>query len=98
MRSTKFPANDQRLETKELPHGRRAGGSAWEHGYAQAFKRQSQQALVLIDRGRLISELGECWADQRAHHTASAVGVVTAGFVEHDNEQAVLLEDRVFDQ
>ena len=53
---------------------------------------------MLIDSGRLISELREGWTDQRAHHAAAAVGVIVAGFVEYHDEQAVLLEDRVLDQ
>ena len=45
-----------------------------------------------------MSELGERRADQRADHAASAVGVVTARFIEHHDQQAVLLESGVFDQ
>src|SRR5882724_4364605 len=45
-----------------------------------------------------MSELGERWADERANHAASAVGVVTAGFIEHHDQQAILLESGVFDQ
>jgi len=60
---------------EELPHGRRTEGSAWKQGDAQAFQHEAQHTLVLIESGRLISELGERWADQRADYAASAVGV-----------------------
>ncbi len=83
---------------EELPHVRGRGSRAREHGDAQTFQRETQQALVLIDIGGLMSELGERRADERADHAASAVGVVTAGFIEHHDEQAVLLESSVFDQ
>lgn len=53
---------------------------------------------MLILRSRLISEFGECGTDQRANHTAAAVRIIVAGLIEHNNEQAVLLEDRVLDQ
>ena len=53
---------------------------------------------MLIDSGRLISEFREGWTDQRAHHAAPAVGISVSGFVEHHDEQAILLEDRVLDQ
>jgi len=50
---------------------------------------------VLIDGGRLIAELGERGTDQSAHHVASAVSAIVARFVEHNDEQTVLLEDGV---
>lgn len=53
---------------------------------------------MLIDAGRLISELGECGADQRAHYLSCTVGIVVAGFIEHHDQPAILLEDRVLDQ
>ncbi len=53
---------------------------------------------MLIESGRLIAELGERGADQCADYAASAVSVVAAGFIEQNDEQAILLEDRVLDQ
>ena len=83
---------------EELPHGRRTGRRAGKRGDAQAFQHEPQHALVLILQSGLIAELGERRTDERADHAASAVGVVTARFIEHYDQQAVLLESGVFDQ
>jgi hypothetical protein len=87
-----------KLIAKESPHRGCIGSSAWECGDAQTLKHQTQYALVLIESSGGISECGERGANQRVHHMAAAVGVIAAGFIEHNDQQPGFLEDRVLDQ
>src|SRR2546422_10056876 len=82
---------------EELAHVGRRGRSAGEDVHAEAFENEPQRARVLVRRGGLVSAL-RLGTDRRPVHTSTAQRVVAARLVEHDDQQAVLLEHWAGDQ
>src|SRR5690242_12058295 len=64
---------------------------------AEALEDEPQGARVLVRGRRLVATL-RLGADRRAENAAAAERVVAAGFVEHDDPQAFVLEHRTRDQ
>ncbi len=61
---------------KELPHRWRSGGSPGKCLDAQAFQRQANKALMLIEGSGLIAHAGKRWTDDDCWDAPSAVRVI----------------------
>src|SRR5437660_11176694 len=78
---------------EELAHRRRTGRRAGETRDAERLEHKPQGALVLVESGGLIVPL-RLGAHRHPHHAATAVAVVAARLVEHDDQEPILLERR----
>src|SRR5207249_9841822 len=85
------------LRREELAHVRRTRRRAWENVHPKALQDQPQCALMLVQRRGLIATFG-LRAHGHPYNPPTAVGVVAARLVEHDDQQAVLLEHRARDE
>src|SRR6266481_6475312 len=85
------------LRREEFAHVGCCSCATREHRHPEPLEDQAQRALMLIRSGRLIARL-RFGADRRPEDPSAAQRVVTAGLVEHDDQEAVLLEHRVSEQ
>jgi len=79
---------------EKLPHGWGRGGISRQLSYAEAFEHQAKNTLMLIESDGLVAPLGQRTDDHGRYVAAAGSEVKGIGFIEDNDEQAVLLELR----
>src|SRR5690348_13981762 len=85
------------LRCEEFAHVRSGRRLVRETREPQNLGGQPQRARMLVQRRRLVAPFG-FRAHHHPHDPPAAVGVVAAGLVEQNDQQAVLLERRAADE
>ena len=82
---------------EELRHVRRIGRGPWKTCQAERLCHHPQSALVLIDGGGFKAGF-RFRADDDPGYLTAPIGVIRPGFVKHDHQDPVVLEERAGDQ
>ena len=88
------PSNSALRRVKEFPHGWGGGGISGERVYAKTFEHQAEDTLMLVEGDGFVCALGKGADHDGGYVATTGSEVESVGFVEDDDEKAILLKLR----